>query len=142
MNILSRSTDYAVRALVYMAGKAPEKVSSADLDRNLRLPRPFMRRILQTLQKAGYLISTKGRNGGFLLAMPTNKICLVDLVTVFQGAVTMGDCLFRKKVCAHVGDCPLRREIKLIESMVLAHLRGVTVASLIQGGARPSSLEG
>ena len=116
-----------------MAGKAPERVSARDLERDLALPRPFMRKTLQMLQKAGYLRSVKGKNGGFILALPTDKIRLADLITLFQGPVSMGDCLFKKKICECIRTCPLRREIKQIETMALSHLRGVTVASLMKG---------
>lgn len=130
MNLLTRNTDYAVRALIFMAGKAPARVSTTDLLRDLKLPRPFMRKTLQTLQKAGYLDSTKGKNGGFSLLLRPEKIALIDLITLFQGPMSMGDCLFRKKVCVCVPTCPLRKEIKVIENMALVHLRSVTIASL------------
>lgn len=133
MNLLTRNTDYAVRALIHMAGQAPERVSATDIERELQLPRPFMRKTLQLLQKGGYLLSVKGKKGGFSLALPPEKIRLVDLVSLFQGPVVMSDCLFKKKICECVRTCPLRREIKKIEFMALAHLRGVTVASLMAG---------
>ena len=131
MNLLTRNTDYVIRALIFMAGKAPERVSTADLLRDLKLPRPFMRKTLQVLQRAGYLDSLKGKNGGFSLIISPDKITLLELITLFQGPVSMGDCLFRKKICACTRTCPLRKEIKTIETMALSHLRSVTVAALI-----------
>lgn len=132
MHLLTRNTDYAVRALIYMAGKDPELVSTADLDRNLKLPRPFMRKTLQTLQKAGYLSSVKGKNGGFSLAKSPAKMQLTDLITLFQGPVSMGDCLFKKKLCDCINSCPLRHEIKAIERLALERLKSVTVGSLMK----------
>ena len=133
MNLLTRNTDYAIRALIYMAGRAPARISTQDLVRDLQLPRPFMRKTFQALQKAGHLDSVKGKNGGFVLARPPEKIRLTDLITLFQGPVSMGDCLFKKKLCHCVMSCPLRREIKHIEAMALQHLNGVTIASLVKG---------
>lgn len=131
MNLLSRSTDYAVRALIYMAKRMPRKSSSADVYRDLSLPRPFIRKTLQQLQKAGYLRSTRGRHGGFILGMSPENIGLIDLMTLFQGPVTLGDCLFRSKICECKADCPLRREIKIIEVMAMQHLKGVSIATLM-----------
>jgi Rrf2 family protein len=133
VNLLSRSTDYAIRALVYMAGDADRIVSTADLDRDLRLPRPFMRKTLQMLQKAGYLSSIKGGGGGFRLELDPEKIKLIDLMEVFQGNISLGDCLFKKKVCTCVRTCPLRREIKGVEDMVRQRLKAVTLADLVDG---------
>ena len=131
MNLLARTTDYAVRALIYMAGRKPQRVSTLDLQRDLGLPRPFMRVILQALQKAGYLVSLKGQNGGFLLNVPPGKIALIDLMSLFQGPVSLGDCLFKKKICQCAQACPLRREIKTIEAMALARLRRVSITTLM-----------
>ncbi|MBF0485602.1 MAG: Rrf2 family transcriptional regulator [Candidatus Omnitrophica bacterium] len=135
MHLLARSTDYAVRALLYMAPKRGEVVSTSDLDRDLKLPRPFMRRILQVLQKQGYLSSVKGHKGGFRLLMAPGKIRLIDLMRAFQGEISLGDCLFKKKVCGCVKTCPLRHEIKDLESVVLGRLSNITISRLMQGAS-------
>ncbi len=131
MNLLARNTDYAVRAILYMARKNGAKVSTTDLDRDLKLPRPFMRKILQILQKEGYLSSVKGYRGGFELQRKPSEIRLIDLMHVFQGDISLGDCLFRKKLCSCVTTCPLRRQIKLMEQDLLKKLKTVTIASLM-----------
>ncbi len=132
MSLLSRDTDYAIRALIYMATHKERLVSTADLDRDMKLPRPFMRKTLQALQKAGYLNSVKGHKGGFSLAMLPAKIKLIDLISVFRGEVSLGDCMFKKKLCHCVAACPLRREIKDMEQMLLSRLKAVTLESLIR----------
>lgn len=130
MELLSRSTDYAVRALVYMAVDEDKIVSTSDLDRDLGLPRPFMRKTLQVLQRAGYLSSLKGVGGGFKLEVDPKKVRLIDLMAIFQGRVSLGDCLFRKSLCPSVKTCALRKEVKRMESMLLGQLRKVTLADL------------
>ncbi|NTV28961.1 MAG: Rrf2 family transcriptional regulator [Candidatus Omnitrophica bacterium] len=133
MNLLARSTDYAVRALLYMAQDEDRIVSTADLDRALGLPRPFMRKTLQMLQKAGYLSSVKGVGGGFRLDKEPQKIRLLDLMTIFQGEISLGDCLFKKKLCSSVRTCPLRKEIGKMETLLLEQLSKVTLADLARG---------
>jgi len=131
MNLLTRSTDYAIRALIFMAKDEDKIVSTADLDRELKLPRPFMRKTLQQLQQAGYLSSVKGVGGGFKLEKSPGEIKLIDLMTIFQGEISLGDCLFKKRLCSCVRSCPLRREVKEMESMLLGRLRNITLARLI-----------
>jgi Rrf2 family cysteine metabolism transcriptional repressor len=132
MNLLTRSTDYAIRAMIYMAGDEDRTISTADLDRDLGLPRPFMRKTLQVLQRAGYLSSVKGNKGGFRLEASPEKVRLIDLMTIFQGRISLGDCLFKKKLCDCVKTCPLRKEIKSLERDVLGRLKRVTLADLIK----------
>jgi Rrf2 family protein len=133
MNLLTRSTDYAIRALIYMAADEDKIISTADLDRDLGLPRPFMRKTLQALQRAGYLSSVKGNKGGFRFEASPQEIRLIDLMTIFQGQISLGDCLFKKKLCDCVSTCPLRKEIKGIEKSVLDRLKSVTLADLMKG---------
>ena len=132
MNLLTRNTDYAVRAILYMARHPEALVSTADLDRDLKLPRPFMRKTLQALQKAGYLTSVKGYKGGFRLQRKPARIYLIDLMRVFQGEISLGDCLFKKKICACVAVCPLRRQVKSMEQDLLRKLKRVTIADLMK----------
>ena len=131
MNLLSRSTDYAIRAMLYMAQDEDRIVSTADLDRDLDLPRPFMRKTLQMLQKAGYLSSIQGHHGGFKLETAPEKVRLLDLMMIFQGKLSLGDCLFKKKICHCRQSCPLRREIKSMESKMVSHFQNLTLADLI-----------
>ena len=133
MNLLTRNTDYAVRAILYMAQHAGTLVSTADLDRDLKLPRPFMRKTLQVLQQQGHLRSVKGYKGGFQLLRPPEKIYLIDIMRIFQGEVSLGDCLFKKKICHCVASCPLRRQVKSMEQDLLKRLKAVTVADLMKG---------
>ena len=84
MKLITRDTDYAVRALCYMAGTKRQMVSVPDLVKELKVPGPFLRKILQILNKKGVLRSSKGRGGGFMLAGAPKKIFLVDLMEIFQ----------------------------------------------------------
>jgi Rrf2 family transcriptional regulator, cysteine metabolism repressor len=130
MNLLARDTDYAVRALLYMAARKDVLTSTVDLDRDLGLPRPFMRKTLQKLQKAGYLVSVKGNKGGFSLAVDLKKVRLIELMRLFQGNISLGDCLFKKKLCDCRATCPLRKEIKAMEDILLKRLGSLTVGEL------------
>jgi len=132
MNLLARDTDYAVRAILYMARHNGALISTADLDRDLDLPRPFMRKTLQVLQKEGYLISVKGNKGGFKLKRKPSGIYLIDLMRIFQGEISLSDCLFKKKICECVVSCPLRRVVKSMEIDLLKKLKTVKISDLMK----------
>ena len=114
-----------------MARQKGALVSTADLDRDLKLPRPFMRKTLQVLQKEGYLTSVKGYKGGFQLQRKPSHIHLMDLMRIFQGEISLSDCLFKKKICHCVSVCPLRRQLKSMEQDLLKKLKGITIADLM-----------
>ncbi len=131
MKLITRDTDYAVRALCYMAGTKKQMISVPDLVKELKVPRPFLRKILQTLNKRGVLRSSKGRGGGFVLAVAANKIFLVDLIEIFQGPLRLNECIFKKRVCPNRTTCRLKKKIDAVERYVISELESVTIMSLL-----------
>jgi len=131
MKLITRDTDYAVRALCFIADRAEEMVSVDDLVEGLKMPRPFLRKILQLLNKNGILRSYKGQGGGFKIAVPVARISIVDLIEIFQGALKINECFFKKRRCPNINICKLRKKIGGIEKNVLAELKSITIADLL-----------
>jgi Rrf2 family protein len=136
MKMITRNTDYAVRALCYIAGEGKEFVTAAEMVSALRIPRPFLRKILQTLSGEGLLESTKGQGGGFALARPAEKLLLTDLIRIFQGSIQLNECTFKRKACPNRVACELKCKIDSIERYVLGRLSRVSIASLTRRGNR------
>ncbi len=131
MKLITRNTDYALRALCYMS-KQEGLVTVGQLVQKLDVPRPFMRKILQQLNKDKILESYKGQGGGFKLKISPKKIYMVEIMRVFQGPVGLNGCFLKKDVCPNKGKCVLRKKIRSIEEGMLEQLREITVASLVQ----------
>ena len=131
MKLVTRDTDYAVRALSFIASSESDVTSVSDIQNALKMPRPFLRKILQTLQKKGILSSFKGKGGGFQLAMPPDQIYLTDVMEAFQGPIKLTECLFRKKICPKVKTCPLKKKIDKIQKYVAEELRSVTLSEIL-----------
>jgi len=131
MKLITRDTDYAIRALCFIA-KKKRRISAQELVEELKIPRPFLRKILQALNKEGVLNSHKGQGGGFDLAITPSKISLLSLVRIFQGPLTLNVCTFRKKICPGTKLCKVRKKIDEIQEYVSGELGGVTIESLIK----------
>lgn len=134
MRLISRETDYAVRALLYMARCQIETVSVSELVSALKIPRAFLRRIMQSLNKKGMIESFKGKGGGFRLRLPLEKIFLIDLMEKLQGPVKLNECLFKKRICPDRNRCLLKKKIDALEKEMIAKLRAITLASLVRKG--------
>ena len=133
MKLLTRETDYAVRILACLAGKGSGQSCPVSLlQRESGIPRPFLRRITLALCRAGILISSRGKNGGVKLAVPASEINLSGLIGVFQGEISLGNCLFRKKICPGRKTCVLRKKLHSIEATLRRELSGITLASLLK----------
>lgn len=130
MKLITRNTDYALRALCYMS-KRQDIVSVDELVEKLGVPRPFMRKILQQLNKEKILQSCRGQGGGFKLKRACGKIHIIDIMRIFQGQVSPDECLLRKDACPDRPKCILRKKLYLIKENVLRQLQRISVASLI-----------
>ncbi len=130
--LITRDIDYAVKALIFLAKQKKRIVSVAELVRNLKIPRPFLRKILQALNKNGLLKSYKGRGGGFTLALRPEKIFLIDLIEIFQGSLRLSECLLGRMICPDRSACVLKKKIDAIERYVISELKSITIASLLK----------
>src|SRR3989338_5529052 len=111
-----------------------KKISSvSELVKELKIPRPFLRKILQILHKEKILNSYKGQGGGFSLAIAPDKIFIVNLIEIFQGPLKLNNCAFIKNICPDVNSCRLRRKIDSIERHLLSELKSTTITSLLNG---------
>jgi Rrf2 family protein len=130
--LITRKTDYAVRALCSLARNGRRIVPVSELSEQLVIPRPYLRGILQILRKRGLLHSFRGKGGGFKLSRAPSDILLVDLVEIFQGPVKFDKCIFREHICPDMQTCVLREEIKSMEREVVERLRLITIESLLR----------
>ena len=133
MKLITRDTDYAVKAICGIAGKEGRKASVGELVDELKIPRPFLRKILQTLNKKKILKSHKGTGGGYSLKKDPKQIFLIDLMRIFQGPLKLNECLFKKRICPNIKTCILRKKIQKIEKDVIDQLSPITIDVLLGG---------
>ena len=134
MKLLTRDTDYALRALVFISSRKGRIVSVSELVRCLKIPRPFLRKLLQILTKKKILISVRGSCGGFILKAPDGDIRLPDIMRVFQGAFSLNECVFKKHICPNHRRCVLREKIISIEQYLLKELNRITLKDIVPWG--------
>lgn len=132
MKLITRDTDYAIRALCFIAKHKGKRIAVSELVEELKMPRPFLRKLLQILDKKGFLKSYKGQGGGFELAVSPNKIFLTDIMKIFQEAFKLNECLFKKHICPNIKKCILKKKIDRIERYVIKKLKAVNIACLLE----------
>jgi Rrf2 family protein len=130
MRLITKETDYAIRAVVNLARRPGAFTSSAEISAQEQIPLPFLRRILQRLLKAGLVVSREGIAGGVSLKPRPEGIQILDVMKVFQGEVELSKCMFRRRLCANRGACVLRQRIKEIERSLTAQFADITIADL------------
>jgi len=136
MKLITRDTDYALRALCSISKKKKEITPVSFLAKELNVPGPFLRKLLQTLQNKKVLKSFKGRGGGFLLAKDPKSIFITDIMRIFQGSFCLNECFLRKYPCPNIKSCLLRKKISRIEEYVIKELKDITLLCLLKKDRR------
>ena len=133
MKLITRDIDYAVRALIYLADNKNEGIVPVpELVDGLGITRPFLRKIMQVLGKAGVVESYKGNKGGFRLIKKPGDIYLIDLIEIFQGKFSLNECLLNKDICPNESNCILKDRVEDIEEKVRIELGSIDLSSLIK----------
>ena len=82
---ISAKTDYAVRALLELAARAPNLVKIEAIISEQQLPRKFVEAILGELRRAGLVRSQRGAEGGYALARAASEITLGQVIRAVDG---------------------------------------------------------
>jgi Rrf2 family protein len=82
---ITARVDYAVRAALELAAAAPEALTSERIATAQDIPARFLQAILRDLQGARLVISQRGRDGGYRLALPPEEISIARVMRVEQG---------------------------------------------------------
>ena len=73
--MLSQTAEYALRAVLYVAEHGDDRlVQVSEMARVLRIPRNYLSKIVHALVREGVLHSTRGKSGGFRLAVAPDRL--------------------------------------------------------------------
>ena len=82
----SAKSDYALRALIEMAGRSDRKaVSAEELGRIQDIPHGFLQAILADLRRAGIVMSQRGQSGGWRMAREAEGVSVADVIRAVDG---------------------------------------------------------
>ena len=131
--MLSKTTEYALRAVVYVAMHDAQgvKVGIKEIAKELELPAHFMGKILQDLVRKGVISSVKGPGGGFFLHRPASDINLLEVVQVIDGLEAFRRCGMGMKQCSDTHPCPLHNDIKAYRDQLLKVFSTRTIQDLV-----------
>ena len=136
--MLSQTAQYALRAVILIASRAPGTVVGVDeIADALRLPRNYLSKTLHQLGRAGVLGSSRGPRGGFRLAVPPAQLQLLRVVEPFDSLGEAPRCLLGRATCSDRHPCAAHNRWKRASNTVAAFFRDTTVADLL-GGAKPT----
>lgn len=130
--MLSKSTEYAIRALVYVQLRNWDKKRPgvSEIAKEIEAPEAYTAKILQTLTKSKLLDSAKGRGGGFFYSENQSNLTLYDVIHAVEGDACFHKCGFGLKQCNNDNPCPLHDQYKLVRDGFFDIVKTVSIRSL------------
>jgi Rrf2 family protein len=84
--MLSKKAKYALKAMLALAERPQgELLQAADIAESQNIPKKFLDLILQDLRNHGLIHSHRGKQGGYMLGRPADKIAIGQIVRVIDG---------------------------------------------------------
>jgi Rrf2 family protein len=129
--VLSRTSQYAIQALIYIATQAPgEPVLNRDIADRLNVPAAYLAKILQSLCKHGLLDSFRGRLGGFCLRDGMHKTSLMQVLLLTEGPDFTKNCILGLKECSDETACPMHFKWKPVKNKIISMMNEMCLDDL------------
>lgn len=132
--MISKTDQYALRAVLYLAQHSGAPVRAAEIARGLALPANYLSKILHALARAGVLDSERGPRGGFRLARPAEDVSLADVIEPFDSVASERACLFGRPECSDASPCPVHRKWKRASDPIIDFFNETKVSDLLNEG--------
>ena len=127
MGFFSKTVEYAMRAVFYIASKSQngQKVGIKEIAENINSPEHFLGKILQKLSRQGIISSVKGPNGGFYVDTKGLNRPIADIIIVLEGDDIFTGCGLGLSYCSESNPCPLHNEFKKVRNQI-SHMLHIT----------------
>jgi Rrf2 family protein len=130
---------YALRIMIDLAQNDGEgAVSLKDIAQRQEVSAKYLELIVATLNKAGFVISTRGKSGGYRLARTPAEYTVGSILKLTEGSMSPVACLDNGEcTCSRAGQCVTLPLWEKLDRLIDDYLESVTLQDLLdQAGNR------
>src|SRR5213594_1859325 len=136
---LSKRGEYALRALIDL-GIAAELgrpiLQVSELAAKEKLPIKFLEQIFTQLKANGFVVSKRGKDGGYSLARPMNRIKFGSVIRLIDGPLAPIPCVsqsaYSRCTCPDEVHCGLRMLMLDVRNAIAKILDRYTLAEIVE----------
>lgn len=137
--MISRTAEYALRAVVCLAQKKDQPLTTQQIAETTRVPAGYLSKVLQALNRADLVVSQRGIHGGFTLGRDPSEITVLDVVNMADPIRRIHTCPLGLK--SHGKQlCPLHRRLDDAMEMVEHAFSETTIAEMLADPSRSRPL--
>jgi Rrf2 family protein len=135
--MLSATCKYGIRAVIFIASRSVQKTHTGlkKIADELRIPQPYLAKILQELSRKKILHSSKGPHGGFSLLISAEKLTLMDIIEAIDGGDFFDSCYVTGEKCSFdqpdKGVCILHDELRKEKDNLAKFFISKTIGDLV-----------
>jgi Rrf2 family iron-sulfur cluster assembly transcriptional regulator len=138
---ITATEEYGMRCMLQLALRHGEIVSLSELAGAEGIAIPFAAKVLLRLRRAGLVVATRGRNGGYVLAEAPERITVLGILKALgkplfdstfcreHGSPSLAD-------CSRLTDCSLRPVWAHFDALLRRFFENTTLADLAAGERR------
>ncbi len=128
--MISQTTEYALRAAVYLAENRDKGQTTEAIAQATQIPAAYLSKVLQQLAKASIVQSQRGLHGGFTLRVAPYKLSVLDVVNAVDPMKRIFECPLG--LPAHATKlCKLHRQLDHAAALVEDAFASSTIADLL-----------
>jgi Rrf2 family protein len=131
---MSTQEEYGLRCLLRVGREG--NVTIAELARREGISEANAAKMMRILRRGGFVHSTRGQTGGYVLARPADEIAVGHVLAVLGGRIYDSEfCGTHAGVgasCAHLGDCSIRSVWRTIQTAIDGVLGQMSLKDLLR----------
>lgn len=128
---LTQRTDLALRVLTYLVASSDDIVPTSEIEKNFRVSRDHLKKVIPELALAGWVETLRGRNGGVRLSADTTKLRVSEVVERFEPLDPLA-CFRDDAACPISPSCMLKGALWGATQAYLKYLGEYSIADITQ----------
>lgn len=126
---LTSFTDFALRALMRLAGEPTRSFATNEIATEFAISRNHLAKVVRDLADGGFISTQRGAGGGFSLARPPQSITIGEVVRALEARHALVEC-FRDDggSCVLTPRCRLKMRLAAAREAFMRELDATTLA--------------
>ncbi len=128
---LTRRGDYAIRAMLLLAGKPGDVLSGSEIARQTDIPERLVTQVMGQLVRASLVHARLGRHGGYWLGDEAQQIPILAIVEAVEGDARRQRCVLSGAQCSPDNRCQVHEIFASAQEALISRLAQASLASAI-----------
>lgn len=124
---ISKLADYSILIMRLFAVSPEASFNANTISAKTDLNPPTVKKLLKLLQSAGLVESTRGPQGGYMLARAPDEISLAAVIVAVDGPISVTKCILHNDSCDRSATCGAKANWQIVNDVIESALSNVSI---------------